>query len=105
MLQLEPRTVLRDAALRAALRTRRRVAREPPTPFRTRGDRASIQAPVFRRIPAPAAFNIGDERGDRSPDRFGMILLQEVDAVAELDEPAIVQLAGELFRVGRGDER
>ena len=53
----------------------------------------------------PTPFHLGDERGDGSADRLGVILLQEVEAVAELDEPAMLELTDELFRVSRGDER
>jgi len=59
----------------------------------------------LRRIPAPTTFDLGDEGGDRSPDCLGMIFLQEVDAIAELDQPAILELARELFGKSWRDER
>jgi hypothetical protein len=42
------------------------------------GERASALA--LRRILAFAAFDLGDERGDRSADCLRVILLQEVEA-------------------------
>ena len=39
-------------------------------------------------------FDFGDEGGDGSPDGLGMILLEKMNAVAELHEPAIPKLAG-----------
>ena len=65
-----------------------------------KGSPAYIQAPR-----APPLSDLGDESRDRSADRLGMILLQEVDSAAEPHEAAVLELAGEILREGGRDER
>jgi hypothetical protein len=59
----------------------------------------------LRRALALPGFDFSDEGGDGSSDRLGMILLQKMNAVSKLDEPAILELAGEVLRIRRRDER
>jgi hypothetical protein len=47
-------------------------------------------------------LDFGDEGGDGSSDRLRMILLKIVNAVAELDELAILELTGQLLRESSG---
>ena len=68
-----------------------------PTLSRRRGAAPNDEPPLSR-APALRPVDLGDERRDRSADRLGMILLQEMNAVPELDEPAILEPAGELLR-------
>jgi hypothetical protein len=55
-------------------------------------------------IPALVALDLRDEYGDGSADRLGMILLKKMNAIPQLDEPAILELAGEFLRIpGRNE--
>jgi hypothetical protein len=58
--------------------------------------RAQMRAPIL---------GLGDEGGDRPPDRFRVVFLQEVHAGAKPDQPAILKPAGELFGKGGRHER
>jgi hypothetical protein len=49
------------------------------------------------------AFDLSNEGGDRLADHLRMVLLQEMLARAELDEPAIMELASEIFGKAGGD--
>jgi len=87
------------------LRVGNRTLTPNPSPV-GEGSCASTQQPAhLRRALASAAFDLGDEGGDGSSDRLGMILLQKMNAVSKLDEPAILELAGEVLRIRRRDER
>lgn len=65
------------------------VPREPC--FRGRSRRGS------RRIGFAAPIDLRDELGDQAADRLWMVLLEEMEARAELDEPAIMKRARETF--------
>src|SRR3984957_20547489 len=88
-----------------ATRKRRRASRANPHPYPfpiREGTARPSEHPALRRIPAPPAFGLGNERCDRSSDRFGVILLQEVDADAELVRPGNAQPGGGLLGNERG---